>query len=63
MSILQKTLRRGREELALGAAATLFWDAPDKLWRRNGCITYEDVGVARLEAVGLATAALALARA
>jgi replication-associated recombination protein RarA len=33
--------------------------APDKLWRRIGCIAYEDVGVASLEAVGLATAALA----
>jgi hypothetical protein len=38
---------------------TLLRDAPDKLWRRVGCIAYEDIGVASLEAVGLATAALA----
>src|SRR5271165_43496 len=59
MSILQKAIRRGREDLALGAAATLLGDAPEKLWRRIGCIAYEDVGVASFEAVGLATAALA----
>ena len=59
MSILQKAIRRGREDLALSAAATLLRDAPDKLWRRIGCIAYEDVGVASLEAVGLATVALA----
>ena len=59
MSVMQKAIRRGREDLALGAAATLLRDAPDKLWRRIGCIAYEDVGVASLEAVGLATAALA----
>ena len=35
-------------------------DAPDNFWRRIGCIAYEDVGVASLlEAVGLATVALA----
>ncbi len=33
MSILQKGVRRGREDLALRAAATLLRDAPDKLWR------------------------------
>ena len=59
MSVLQKAIRRGREDLALSAAATLLRDAPDKLWRRIGCIAYEDVGVASLEAVGLATATLA----
>ena len=58
MSVLQKGIRRGREDLALSAAATLLRDAPDKLWRRIGCIAYEDVGVASLEAVGLATVAL-----
>ncbi len=58
MSILQKAIRRDREDFALGAAATLLRDAPDKLWRRIGCIAFEDVGVASLEAVGLATAAL-----
>ena len=59
MSIMQKAVRRGRADLALSAAATLLRDAPDKLWRRIGCIAFEDVGVASLEAVGLTTAALA----
>jgi len=59
MSVLQKAVRRGREDLALGSAATLLRDAPDKLWRRIGCIAFEDVGVASLETVGLTTAALA----
>jgi hypothetical protein len=58
MSTLQKAIRRGREDLALCAAATLLRDAPDKLWRRIGCVAYEDVGVACLDAVGLATVAL-----
>jgi len=56
---LQKAIRRGREDLALRAAATLLRDAPEKLWRRIGCIAYENIGVASLEAVGLATVALA----
>ena len=59
MSVMQKAVRRGREELALRAAATLLRDAPEKLWRRLGCIAHEDVGLASLDAVGLATAALA----
>jgi hypothetical protein len=59
MSAMQKAIRRGREDLALCAAATLLRDAPDKLWRRVGCIAYEDIGVASLETVGLATVALA----
>jgi len=59
MSVLQKAIRRGREDLALRAAATLLRDAPEKLRRRIGCIAYEDIGVASLEAVGLATVALA----
>ena len=58
MSAMQKAIRRGREDLALSAAATLLRDAPDKLWRRVGCIAYEDVGLASLEAVGVATVAL-----
>jgi len=37
----------------------LLRDAPDKLWRRIGCIAYEAVGFACLDAVGLATVALA----
>jgi hypothetical protein len=58
MSAMQKAIRRGREDLALSAAATLLRDAPDKLWRRVGCVAFEDVGLASLEAVGLATASL-----
>ena len=58
MSVMQKAIRRGREDLALNAAATLLRDAPEKLWRRIGCIAFEDVGVACLDAVGLATVAL-----
>jgi hypothetical protein len=59
MSAMQKAIRRGREDLALSAAATLLRDAPDKLWPRIGCIAYEDVGLASLNAVGLATVSLA----
>jgi hypothetical protein len=33
-------------------------DAPEKLWRRIGCVAFEDVGLANLDAVGLATVAL-----
>ena len=59
MSAMQKAIRRGREDLALSAAASLLRDAPEKLWRRIGCVAFEDVGVASLDAVGLATVALA----
>ena len=52
MSAMQKAIRRGREDLALNAAATLLRDAPDKLWRRVGCVAFEDVGLAGLKAVG-----------
>ena len=58
MSLMQKAIRRGREDLALSAAATLLRDAPSKLWRRIGCAAFEDVGAASLETVGLATVAL-----
>lgn len=59
MSCMQKAIRRGCEDLALRGAATLLRDAPEKLWRRIGCVAFEDVGVASLDAVGLATVALA----
>jgi hypothetical protein len=36
----------------------LLRDAPDKLWRRIGCIAYEDVGLASLNTVGIATVSL-----
>ena len=62
MSLLQKAVRRGRRDLALRAAATLRRDAPERLWRRLGCIASEDVGLGDLDAVGLVTAALAGSR-
>jgi hypothetical protein len=62
MSLLQKAIRRGREDLALRAAATLLRDAPERLWRRLGCIAVEDIGLGDLAAVQMATAALEGAR-
>lgn len=59
MSALQKGIRRGREEVAIQAAATLLLNAPDRLWRRLGGIAFEDVGLADLDAVGMTVAALA----
>jgi hypothetical protein len=58
MSLLQKAIRRGRKDLAFQAAATLLIAAPDKLWRRLGCIAFEDIGVGDLDNVALVTAAL-----
>src|ERR1700751_673486 len=58
MGAMQKAIRRGREDLALNAAETLLRDAPDKLWRRVGCVAFEDVGLAGLKAERLATASL-----
>src|SRR5439155_12244997 len=49
---------RGHEQLAHRAAATLLLNSPERLWRRCGCIAFEDIGVADLEAVSLVTAAL-----
>jgi hypothetical protein len=59
MSLLQKAIRRGREDLAQRAAATLFLNDPDKLWRRIGGIVFEDIGLAHIDTVGLVTVALA----
>ncbi len=42
MSTLQKAIRRGVEDLALRAAATLLRDTPERLWRRSGIIAFED---------------------
>ena len=58
MALLQKATRRGREDLASQAAATLLVDSSDRLWRRCGVIGFEDLGVADPEVVGLATVAL-----
>src|SRR4051812_22498514 len=49
MSALQKSIRRGDEEIALRAAATLIQQSPDRLWRRLGVGAFEDIGVADLE--------------
>ena len=49
MSLMQKAIRRGREEIALRAAATLLRDSPDRLWRRCGVTAFEDIGVADLD--------------
>jgi hypothetical protein len=59
MSLLQKAIRRGQQHLALRAAATLLHVSPERLWRRCGCIAFEDVGVADLDTVAIVTAALA----
>ena len=59
MSALQKAIRRGHEQFALRAAATLLFLSPEQLWRRCGCIAYEDIGVADFETLSLVTAALA----
>jgi hypothetical protein len=58
MSLLQKAIRRGEERLALLAAATLLRDAPDRLWRRCGCIAFEDIGVGDFKTVAMVTASL-----
>jgi hypothetical protein len=44
MSAMQKAVRRGREDLALSAAVTLLRDAPEKLWRRIGCMLMRTSG-------------------
>jgi hypothetical protein len=59
MSLLQKAIRRGESELAQHAAATLLLIAPDRLWRRCGAAAFQEIGVADLQTVSLATAALA----
>lgn len=59
MSLLQKAIRRGESELAQRAAATLLLIAPDRLWRRSCAAAFEEVGVADLQTVSIATAALA----
>ena len=58
MALLQKAIRRGEERLALRAASTLLHVSPERLWRRCGCIAFEDVGVADLDTVAVVTAAL-----
>lgn len=58
MSLLQKAIRRGEDRFALEAAATLLNSAPDRLWRRLGCIAFEDISSADIETAGLVTVAV-----
>lgn len=58
ISLLQKAIRRGRPELALGSAARLLEVSPDRLWRRLAITAFEDVGVADLDTVALVMAGL-----
>ncbi len=53
MAALQKSVRRGRQDIALRAAARLLIDAPDRAWRRLGAIAFEDIGLADTETVGI----------
>jgi hypothetical protein len=57
-ALLQKSVRRGDEHLALPAAATLLRSSPDRFWRRLGVIAAEDVGLADLDIVGWVTSML-----
>jgi hypothetical protein len=59
MSLLHKSIRRGEEHLAFQAAATLLHLDPARLWRRLGCIAFEDVGCGDFDTVFMVTAALA----
>jgi replication-associated recombination protein RarA len=59
MSALQKAIRRSQDGLAQRAAATLLSTSPERLWRRCGCIAFEDIGVADPDTVAIVTAALA----
>jgi hypothetical protein len=58
-ALLQKSIRRGDENFALQAAATLLQISPDRLWRRCAGIAAEDVGLGSVDVVALVTAALA----
>jgi hypothetical protein len=58
MSALQKSIRRGIEEIALRAATTLLQQSPDRLWRRLGIAAFEDISVADLDTAFLVTASL-----
>lgn len=58
MSLMQKAIRRGREDLALLAATTLLGLSPDRFWRRTCITAFEDVGVADLDTVAIVTAAM-----
>ncbi len=57
-ALLQKSIRRGEEKLALRAAATLLQISPDRLWRRCAGIAAEDVGLGNVDVVASVAAAL-----
>ncbi len=59
LSTFQKAIRRGHEDLALRAAASLMIGGPHAIWRRLGIIAFEDIGVANIDAVGWATVLIA----
>ncbi|MFI0848425.1 hypothetical protein [Mesorhizobium sp. IMUNJ 23232] len=61
-ALLQKSIRRGRVDLALIAASVLFDNSPDRLWRRLVIIAIEDVGLGGLPAMYQAVAASATRR-
>ncbi|MCK1416800.1 hypothetical protein IVB55_28320 [Bradyrhizobium sp. CW4] len=58
MSALQKSIRRGRTQIALAAASTLLTQSPERLWRRLACIAFEDIGLGDVEVTALTTAAI-----
>ena len=58
MSLLQKSIRRSRVCLALGAGAALLEGSPERLWRRLCVTAFEDIGVADFETVAMVTAGL-----
>lgn len=56
-SLLHKAIRRGDQEVALLAALRFFQLRGNAIWRRLLIIAVEDVGIASIEAVWLATLA------
>jgi hypothetical protein len=57
-ALLQKSIRRGEEQLALHAAASLLQISPDRMWRRCAGIVAEDIGLGDINVVAITTAAL-----
>jgi hypothetical protein len=57
-ALLQKSIRRGEEKLALQAAATLLQVSPDRLWRRCAGIAAEDVGLGNVDVVSNVAASM-----
>jgi hypothetical protein len=51
VALLQKSIRRGRMEIALAAANILQRAAPERLWRRLAVIAIEDVGLGDIDTV------------